>query len=207
MMRSLSSERKLPIYLLIDTSAAMSGAAIDSMRSSLLELKHQLVESPQTLENALVSLIVFSDVARLYEFVPIDELDPPALVASGGRSVGAALHVLVESLQHDIDALRVGSRSPQRPLVVLVLGGPTTDSYERDLNALLALPAGRRPTFVVLACGDAVDTSFLQPLHPFTFHTRVVTPETLAQAFGVVSRTIIQSSRGVPRDTLVPPVN
>lgn len=207
MMHSLAAERKLPIYLLIDTSVAMRGAAIDSMRNTLLELKHQLVESPQTLESALVSLIVFNDVAQLYAFVPIDELDPPPMVASGGRSVGAALHVLVESLQHDIDALRIGSRSPQRPLVVLVLSGPATDSYERDLNALLTLPAGRRPTFVVLACGDAVDTSFLQPLHPFTFPTSVVTPETLAQAFGVVSRTIIQSSRGVPRDTLIPPVS
>lgn len=207
MIPSLANDRKLPIYLLIDTSVGMSGVAMNSMRSSLLELKQQLVGSPETLENGLVSLILFSDDASLYEFTPIDELDPPEMIASGGRSVGAALHVLVESLQHDLDGLRVGARRPQRPLAVLVISGPSTDAYEHDLNALLALPSGRRPTLVVLPCGDAVDTSFLQSLRPFIFPTGVVTPETLAKAFGVVTRTIIGSSRGVPRDMAVPPLS
>lgn len=207
MMQGMTSDRKLPIYMLIDTSAAMSGPAIDSIHHALLELKQQLVRSPETLENGMVSFILFNDVAQLYAFAPLDELYAPDLVASGRRSFGAALHVLVESLQHDLDGMRVGVRSPQRPLVILIIGGTPTDAYEHDLGALLALPVARCPTFVVLACGDGTDTSFLRPLHAVTIPTQVVTPETLARAFDIVTRTIIHSSRGVPRDALVPPLN
>lgn len=203
----MAGDRKLPVYLLIDISAAMSGTAIDSVNNAIADLKHQLVSSPETLENCLVSLVLFNEIAKLYAFTPIDEFDPPVLVASGGRSLGAALHALVESLQQDVEGLRVGSRSEQRPLVVMIIGGSPTDDYLRDLDTLAALPAEQRPTYVVLVCGQEVDMSILKPLGAITIPAPVVTPEILVQAFGVVAQTIIRTSRAVPRDSLVPPLN
>lgn len=199
-------DRRTLVYVIVDTSASMAGAAIESVNQALAGLKQRLADSAETLEHGVVSLITFNDVATHYDFVPVDEFDPPMLFASGGCSLGAALHALLESLQLDVAGTGPGYRGDRRPLAILIIGGAPTDAYEANLQALSAMKGFRRPTVIVVACGEAVDTSYLRPITAITLPVRQLTPETLAQAFGTVARTIVSSSRGVPESALVSPL-
>jgi uncharacterized protein YegL len=56
--------RRLPVYLLVDTSESMVGTAIESVQSGLGVMMRALRKSPYALEMGAVSIITFDRVAK-----------------------------------------------------------------------------------------------------------------------------------------------
>ena len=55
----MASNRRLPVYLLLDTSGSMKGEPIESLRVGLQSLVSSLRQDPHALESVYLSVITF----------------------------------------------------------------------------------------------------------------------------------------------------
>ncbi len=56
--------RKQPIYIVVDTSEAMSGAAIQAVNNGLTNMIDDLNANPTAIETVYISLITFNSTAQ-----------------------------------------------------------------------------------------------------------------------------------------------
>jgi uncharacterized protein YegL len=69
--------RRLPVYLLIDTSGSMKGEPIESVKVGIEAMLSTLRNDPYALETVNISIITYDrDVNQLLPLTPIDELPP-----------------------------------------------------------------------------------------------------------------------------------
>ena len=95
--------RRLPVYLLIDTSGSMSGEPIEAVKNGLQTMQSALRKDPHALEQAFISLITFDTKAN--QVMPLTEVarfQAPPLSAGGGTSLGAALSLLAQCAEKEV---------------------------------------------------------------------------------------------------------
>ena len=121
--------RRLPVYLVIDTSGSMSGEPIESVKDCLQNLILDLRNHPQALETAWISVITFDSDAR--QIVPLTDLlsfQIPSIGAGGMTALGPALSLLCERREQEYkkswkDAEGRTHKADWRPLVFLMTDG------------------------------------------------------------------------------------
>ncbi len=188
--------RRLPVYLLIDTSGSMSGEPIEAVKNGLQTMQSALRKDPHALEQAFVSLITFETSAR--QIVPLTEVvkfQVPALTAGGGTSLGDALKLLVKCAQTEVVKSTPGQKGDWKPLVFIMTDGEPTDNIDAGLREFKAMSWG-----VVVACaaGDHANTDLLQRIAGENV-VRLDTADSnsIAAFFKFVSSSISASSKKV----------
>ena len=84
--------RKLPVYLIVDTSTSMRGEPIAAVEEGIRVLHNSLRRNPYALEVAYLSVITFAtEVVQLVPLTEVALFTPPKLVAKGRTNLGAAL--------------------------------------------------------------------------------------------------------------------
>src|SRR5260370_28178751 len=149
--------RRLPVYLLLDCSGSMAGDPIIAVNEGLGMIYRMLMYDPQALETVHMSVIRFSNHADQYVLTPIDQFQPPTLSASGTTAMGAALRLLVQSVEQDLILNTPTQHGDFRPLVFLLTDGEPTDNYPDAIQQLKALRGSRKPTISALGCGSGVN--------------------------------------------------
>ncbi len=76
--------RRLPVYLLLDTSGSMHGEPIEAVKNGVQTLLTTLKQDPYALETAYVSVITFDSTAR--QAVPLTDLLSFNLLFFGKRN-------------------------------------------------------------------------------------------------------------------------
>ena len=72
--------RRLPVYILIDTSGSMRGEPIEAVKVGLDSMVSSLRTDPYALETVNISIITFDkDVKQLIPLTPIDSLQIPVI--------------------------------------------------------------------------------------------------------------------------------
>ena len=155
-------QRAFPLFLLIDTSASMSGQPIERLTSSIAELLDNLLETPSASFAVLVSIIAFGSEAR--EVVPLSPLRPDSLrfslQPSGATSLGAALHLLASRLG---DSAQM-PREHLRPMILLFTDGEPTDDWKSGLAALNQTELGQAARRIGIALGEMANLSVLKAI-------------------------------------------
>ncbi len=154
--------RRLPVYLLVDTSGSMMGEAIESVRNGLQMLVSALRQDPYALETAYLSIITFHSKAE--QIIPLTELisfQLPTIEASGLTSMGEALTLLTDCINREVQKGSMEVKGDWKPVIFLLSDGVPTDDLQKGIDTLKTIKTG---TFVACAAGAGADTNVLKQI-------------------------------------------
>lgn len=147
------STRRLPVYILLDTSGSMMGEPIHSVNVGLQAMLSTLRQDPYALESVHLSIITFDVEARI--FLPLTALDQVRIAdieVKGATFMGAALNLLLECVDRDVHKSTPDAKGDWRPLVFLMTDGSPSDMQayrdaipevkKRNFGSILACAAG-----------------------------------------------------------------
>jgi uncharacterized protein YegL len=151
--------RRLPVFLLLDTSGSMSGEPIEQVKNGVQMLVSALRQDPYALETAYLSVITFSSTAT--EAVPLTELaafQMPVLAASGATALGAALELVAKIASSALAKSTASAKGDWKPMVFLMTDGSPTDDWYQGFQRFQQEKWG-----IVVAC--AVNKGDVKVLH------------------------------------------
>lgn len=187
--------RRLPVYLLLDTSGSMTGEPIEAVKNGVQMMMHSLRQNPQAIETAYVSIITFDSSAQ--QIVPLTDLasfQTPDIKASGVTSLGAALSLLADKLETEVTKTTLEQKGDWKPMTFIMTDGIPTDDWQSGLNKLKATNKG---LIVGCAAGSGADDSILKQITESVVRLDNADSESIAKFFQWVTASISTSSTKV----------
>lgn len=203
--------RRLPVYLLIDTSGSMRGESIHAVNVGIQAMLSALRQDPYALESVHISIITFDNEAR--EHTPLTALEDfrftdITVPSAGGTFTGAALECLVSCVDRDIRRSDGDQKGDWRPLVFLMTDGTPSDAWAYGE----AIKEVKRRTFgAIIACavGPKAKHEHLKQLTDQVVALETMDSTAFAGFFKWVSASVASgsSSAGINQkdDNLPPP--
>ena len=184
--------RRLPVYLLLDTSGSMMGEPIESVKSGVQTMISALRQDPYALETAFLSIITFNSTAS--QLVPLTELtnfQTPNLEASGTTSLGEALTLLAQKADSEVAKTTTEQKGDWKPIVFLMTDGMPTDDWQKGLKEFQSRKWGM---VVACAAGQSVDTTILKQITEVVVQLDTADSSSFKAFFKWVSASISTSS-------------
>lgn len=189
--------RRLPIYLLLDTSGSMMGEPIEAVKQGVKALLSELKSDPQTIETAYLSVITFDSHAR--QVVPLTELmqfSEPELKASGATALGEALLVLLDCIKNEVKNTSADQKGDWRPLVFILTDGSPTDTAKFN-EAVESLKTAGIGSIVACAAGANAKTEPLKKITDNVLIMNTISAGDFSNFFTWVSSSIKVSSKSI----------
>lgn len=188
--------RRLPVYLLLDTSGSMRGEPIAAVNVGVSSMLSALRKDPYALESVHMSIITFDVEAReLVPLTPIEALQISEIKVpdSGPTFLGAALELLCQRVDRDVMKSTADRKGDWRPLLfVMTDGSPSDLALYRGM-----IPEVKRRSFgLVVACaaGPKAKLEFLRELTDNLVSMDTMDSATFAGFFKWVSASVVSGS-------------
>lgn len=154
--------RRLPVYLLLDTSGSMNGEPIEAVKNGVQVMISALRQNPQAIETAYISVITFDSAAN--QIIPLTDLASFQMVdikASGTTALGDALRLVSDKIDKEVARTTPEQKGDWKPLVFIMTDGVPTDNWQAGVAEFK-----KRKTGFVVACGAGAgaDTSILKQI-------------------------------------------
>jgi len=187
--------RRLPVYILLDTSGSMYGEPIEAVKNGVQTLVATLRTDPYALETAYISIITFNSSAQ--QISPLTELaafQQPAIDAGGCTALGGALSLLAQTVDKEVTKTTAEQKGDWRPLVFIMTDGEPTDDLSKGLSDFKQRKFGM---VVACAAGQGANTNTLKQITENVVQLDTADSATIKAFFKWVSASISTSSKSV----------
>ncbi len=187
--------RRLPVYLLLDTSGSMTGEPIEAVKNGVQMMMHSLRQNPQALETAYVSIITFNNEAK--QIIPLTDLASFQMVdikAASTTALGAALALLADKMETEITKTTADTKGDWKPLTFIMTDGVPTDDWQAGFNKLKNVNKG---LIVGCAAGQGADDAILKQICGATVRLDNADSESISKFFQWVTDSISTTSTKV----------
>ncbi|POY36974.1 tellurium resistance protein TerY [Solitalea longa] len=187
--------RRLPVYLLLDTSGSMSGEPIEAVKNGVQVMISSLRQNPQAIETAFISVITFDSSAN--QIIPLTDLASFQMVdlkATGTTALGDALKLVSNKIDNEVTKTTSEQRGDWKPLVFIMTDGIPTDDWQSGLNEFK-----KRKTAFTVACaaGNGADTNILKQITANVVSLDTADSQSISKFFTWVTASIGVSSTKV----------
>ncbi len=180
--------RRLPVYLLIDTSGSMMGEPIEAVKNGMEVMINSLKQNPQAIETAYLSVITFDSFAN--QIVPLTDLmsvQLPDIEAKGVTSLGAALELVSKCIHEEVAKTTAESKGDWKPLVFIMTDGMPTDAIE---NGIRELKSNKVSSIIACAAGNGAKTDILKKITDNVVSLDTVDNQSISKFFTWVTASI-----------------
>ena len=184
--------RRLPVYLVLDTSGSMYGEPIEAVKNGVQTLISTLRSDTYALETAFISIITFNTNAQqVTSLTELASFQQPTIDAGGCTALGGALELLAQKIDAEVTKTTAEQKGDWKPLVFLMTDGEPTDDITHGLAEFR-----KRKTGMVVACaaGTGANTNTLKQITENVVSLDTADSATIKAFFKWVSASISTSS-------------
>jgi uncharacterized protein YegL len=201
--------RRLPVYILLDTSGSMRGEPIHSVNVGLQSMLSALRQDPYALESVYLSIITFDLEAKIYlpltplEQVQLAEIQAPS---AGATFMGAALELLTECVNQQVQTSTTDEKGDWRPLLFIMTDGSPSDIYAYQ-QVIPVIQQFNFASIVACAAGPKAKQEYLLQLTDKVVVLDTMDAASFSGFFKWVSASVVagSSSAGISGSISLPP--
>ena len=200
--------RRLPVYILIDTSGSMAGEPIESVKVGLSDMIASLRLDPYALETACISIITYDrEVKQLLPLTELENLQLPEITVpeSSPTFMGAALNLLCECYDKEVNMGSYEQKGDWMPLLFVLTDGKPSDIQSYNL-AIQKVKQHQFTNIVACAAGPKAKIDPLKKLTNNVFTLDTMDSNTFKKFFQWITINVQQGGRtmGVTDDIELP---
>lgn len=203
--------RRLPVFLLIDSSGSMRGEPIHAVNVGISAMLSALRQDPYALESVHISLITFDrEINEILPLTPLDQaqIGEIELPQSGATHMGEGLLFLAKKVAEQVVQSSNDQRGDFRPMLFIMTDGSPSD-LQCFREAIPKIKACQFAEIVACAAGPKANTDYLKQLTDHVVVLDSMDSSAFAQFFKWVSDSITvgSMSAGIEggMDTKLPP--
>lgn len=155
--------RRLPVYLLVDSSGSMNGEPIHSVNEGMRAMMSALRQDPYALETVHLCIITFDrEIKEILPLTPIDQaqvddIEPPS---SGATHMGEALEYMINCYHRDVKKGSSNEKGDFSPMLFVMTDGKPSDLQLFEEKAV-EIKNLKFASIVGCAAGPKAKTEFL----------------------------------------------
>lgn len=164
--------RRLPIYILINTSSSLSNGILQNFKDSINLLVETLQEDPYALETVYMSIITFdSTITRLCSLSPLQSFNPASVkIGTHTSSLGNALLQLSAIIDNELIKTTYEQIGDWKPLIFIFTANDSVIHITKEVEELICHKCGR---IIICTKTDSVSsdkykkiTDLILPIEP-----------------------------------------